>query len=96
MAVGDSIESAIAAVMYHARTRVTATNTGAAEVVAETNPQGDIEPQWYENWYDGLGYCECEVCQVFGTHVDRSIRHLELPRTELDRGEGPEGAGHPC
>lgn len=58
MAVGDNIESTIAAVMYHARALVKATGAGGAEFVTETDPESDIKPQWYENWYDGLGYCE--------------------------------------
>jgi hypothetical protein len=58
VAVGDNIESTIAAVMYHARGLVKATSAGGAEFVAETDSESDIKPQWYENWYDGLGYCE--------------------------------------
>ncbi|KAL2129449.1 hypothetical protein VTI74DRAFT_7789 [Chaetomium olivicolor] len=57
VAVGDDIASAIAAVMYHARTLVTGATSTMAEAVAEATPQGDIRPAWYENWYDGLGYC---------------------------------------
>ncbi|KAK4152541.1 glycoside hydrolase [Chaetomidium leptoderma] len=58
VAVGDNLESTIAAVMYHARTLVMAANTSAAtQDVAETTAGSDIRPQWYENWYDGLGYC---------------------------------------
>jgi hypothetical protein len=57
VAVGDDFESAIAAVMYHARTLVMST-TSVPPVVAETVTEGDVEPQWYESWYDGLGYCE--------------------------------------
>jgi len=44
--------------MYHARALVKATGAGGAEFVTETDPESDIKPQWYENWYDGLGYCE--------------------------------------
>ncbi|KAK4032813.1 glycoside hydrolase [Parachaetomium inaequale] len=57
VAVGDNFESTIAAVMYHARTLVTATSTPSTQSVAETVAEGDVKPQWYENWYDGLGYC---------------------------------------
>lgn len=21
---------------------------------------GDVKPEWYENWYDGLGFCELQ------------------------------------
>ncbi|KAJ4297296.1 hypothetical protein N0V88_004214 [Collariella sp. IMI 366227] len=57
VAVGDDIESAIAAVMYHARTLLTAATADVAEAVAEVTPQSELKPAWYEKWYDGLGYC---------------------------------------
>lgn len=58
VAVGDNFESALAAVVYHARALVQAANAAFDEAVAETTAQGGIRPQWYENWYDGLGYCK--------------------------------------
>jgi hypothetical protein len=61
VAVGDNFESTIAAVMYHARSLVMSLEASAAQPVTETTPANDIEPQWYENWYDGLGYCKCEA-----------------------------------
>ncbi|SPQ18354.1 76a4190c-5657-4e05-95d5-21f92ca54688 [Thermothielavioides terrestris] len=57
VAVGDDIESTIAAVVYHARDLVSATIMAAAEGSAETPAGGDVQAQWYETWYDGLGYC---------------------------------------
>lgn len=59
--VGSNFESANAAVMYHARNLAIATNEKAtAENDAEIKALvADVKPQWYENWYDGLGYCEC-------------------------------------
>jgi len=47
--------------MYHARNLAIATNEKAtAENDAEIKALvADVKPQWYENWYDGLGYCEC-------------------------------------
>ncbi|GAB1310561.1 Raffinose synthase Sip1 [Madurella fahalii] len=51
VAVGDHFESAVAAVMYHARTLVMAANA------REGGGSVDVKPEWYENWYDGLGYC---------------------------------------
>jgi hypothetical protein len=66
VAVGDSIESTIASVMYHARALATAASTGAAQPVAEIEPESDVKPQWYENWYDGLGYCEWKDYRTFG------------------------------
>ncbi|KAI1760524.1 glycoside hydrolase family 36 protein [Hypoxylon sp. FL1150] len=57
-AVGDGFESAIAAVMYHARNVVLATGNGDSEIARELQTlTDDVKPEWYENWYDGLGYC---------------------------------------
>ncbi|KAI1103611.1 glycoside hydrolase family 36 protein [Jackrogersella minutella] len=57
-AVGDDFESAIAAVMYHARTVVFATRDDQNKFAQELGRlSDDIKPEWYENWYDGLGYC---------------------------------------
>ncbi|KAI5864854.1 glycoside hydrolase family 36 protein [Durotheca rogersii] len=57
-AVGDNFESAIAAVMYHARTVILATRVGHDELSRELQSLSeDVRPEWYENWYDGLGYC---------------------------------------
>ncbi|KAK4245052.1 glycoside hydrolase [Corynascus novoguineensis] len=58
VAVGDNLENAIAAVMYHARTLVTATDVSSPDsMAAPTIEGGDVRPLWYERWYDGLGYC---------------------------------------
>jgi Raffinose synthase or seed imbibition protein Sip1 len=60
VAVGDNFESANAAVMYQARalamTSQESTNQHNAELAALGD---DVKAEWYENWYDGLGYCEC-------------------------------------
>ncbi|KAI1209196.1 glycoside hydrolase family 36 protein [Annulohypoxylon truncatum] len=57
-AVGNDFESAIAAVMYHARTVIFAAGDTQNELTRELeNLSLDVKPQWYENWYDGLGYC---------------------------------------
>ncbi|KAI1459461.1 glycoside hydrolase family 36 protein [Annulohypoxylon moriforme] len=57
-AVGDDFESTIAAVMYHARTVIFAAGDSQNELAREfENLSLDVKPQWYENWYDGLGYC---------------------------------------
>ncbi|KAK3330070.1 raffinose synthase or seed imbibition protein Sip1-domain-containing protein [Apodospora peruviana] len=67
VAVGDSFESANAAVMYHARSlqgqgvvmggtdehKKESTAQHAAEMAVLA---GQIRPQWYEEWFDGLGY----------------------------------------
>ncbi len=82
VAVGDNLESAIAAVMYHARTLVRATNTAAAERVPEPASEGEVQPQWYENWYDGLGYCKCDSVHFL------SILLTGLPGTWNSLGQG--------
>jgi hypothetical protein len=59
--LGDDFESANAAVMYHARQIVTATETANVEqqkMVDEFNNGGESANTWAENWYDGLTYCE--------------------------------------
>lgn len=59
VAVGNSFESANAAVMYQARNVVTAasqlTKEREDELVALRD---DVKAEWMENWYDGLGFCE--------------------------------------
>ncbi|KAH9906133.1 glycoside hydrolase family 36 protein [Xylariomycetidae sp. FL2044] len=67
-AVGDNMESAIAAVMYHARTVVGATMQAPTDV-SQRPPHlkgDDIGPSWYEEWYDGLGYC---TWNALGQHL---------------------------
>ncbi|KAI0545528.1 raffinose synthase Sip1 [Xylaria curta] len=57
-AVGDNCESAIAAVMYHARALIPFTsNTHNAPSSEPLVQHGDLRPEWMQNWYDGLGYC---------------------------------------
>lgn len=58
-AIGDNFESAIAAVMYHART-VVLPAAGVQDEFAEDFRKltDDVKPEWMENWYDGLGYCQ--------------------------------------
>lgn len=58
MAIGDSFESANAAVMYHARSLLSPVAVPATERAHGTQPSDGVEAQWYEDWYDGLGYCE--------------------------------------
>ena len=59
MAVGDDFESANAAVMYQARNLTMATRKSTGEFDAEMAAlRDDVKPEWYENWYDGLGYCK--------------------------------------
>ncbi|KAL2016362.1 hypothetical protein VTK56DRAFT_3820 [Thermocarpiscus australiensis] len=57
VAVGDSFETANAAVMYHARGLVMAASGPTVEKEAGETAPRDVRPEWYEDWYDGLGYC---------------------------------------
>ncbi|KAK4231167.1 raffinose synthase Sip1 [Podospora fimiseda] len=57
VAVGEDFESTNAAVMYHARSMVVASRINSGEDKAEEQALGEVKPQWYEDWYDGLGYC---------------------------------------
>jgi hypothetical protein len=57
-AVGNSLEFAIAATMYHARKIVMKYDMASGETVAEFKALANkIKPEWLENWYDGLTYC---------------------------------------
>lgn len=59
VSVGDNFSQAVAAVMYHARSLVS--GLGAELERFEKDLAGlvaDVQPQWRENWFDGLGYCE--------------------------------------
>jgi hypothetical protein len=59
VAVGDDFESANAAVMYQARNLAVSSLKSTAENDAEMATIRDgVKPEWYENWYDGLGYCK--------------------------------------
>jgi hypothetical protein len=58
VAVGNSLEPAIAATMYYARRLVMRYEAASGEAVAEEKAlMKDYNPQWLENWYDGLSYC---------------------------------------
>ncbi|KAI0023720.1 glycoside hydrolase family 36 protein [Xylariomycetidae sp. FL0641] len=58
VAIGDDFESAVSAVMYHARTLISANPLAEEQRSKEIKAMVDrIRPEWYENWYDGLGYC---------------------------------------
>ena len=56
--VGKDYESAVAAVMYHARKIVRQAQivSGEAEAEAEALMDG-VKPEWMQNWYEGLTYC---------------------------------------
>lgn len=57
---GDDFESAVAAVMKHARTLVAQakqSSLGQEEDEELKALASDFKPEWMENWYDGLGFC---------------------------------------
>jgi hypothetical protein len=58
VAVGKSLESAVAATMYYARKLVQKYDTTSQETRDEEKAlMDDFKPKWLENWYDGLSYC---------------------------------------
>ena len=58
IAVGTSFESAMAAVMYHARTLIRDDMYIGGELEAEMKASIDgVRADWMENWYDSLTYC---------------------------------------
>lgn len=58
-AIGHNFESANAAVMYHARSLVVASKRSTGEFDQELKAlRADVKPEWMQNWYDGLGFCE--------------------------------------
>ncbi|KAI1331331.1 glycoside hydrolase family 36 protein [Xylariaceae sp. FL0255] len=57
-AVGTNCQSAIAAVVYHARGTLQSTSDLThSSLSGFPTGSSDVQPQWLENWYDGLGYC---------------------------------------
>lgn len=58
-AIGHSFESANAAVVYHARSLVVASSKSTGKYNEELKSLREgVKPEWMENWYDGLGFCE--------------------------------------
>lgn len=56
--VGNSLDSAVAAAVYHARKIVQKYEVESGEYDAEMKALVDgVKPEWLENWYDGLSYC---------------------------------------
>ncbi|KAI4199094.1 MAG: hypothetical protein LQ350_004849 [Teloschistes chrysophthalmus] len=58
-AVGTTFNTALAAVMYHARKIVRGDASMSLEVKQEMKTALDkgVKAEWMENWYDGLTYC---------------------------------------
>lgn len=97
VAVGNNFESANAAVMYEARNVVTAAKITTGEQAAELAALRDgVKPEWYENWYDGLGYCMLNLSTLLNRELMRSPRYMEWPWSTANRGEGPQRRRHTC
>ena len=59
LAVGSTFESANCAAMYHAREMVQNMSLSSGEEQKEFMALKEgVKPQWMENWFDGLTYCE--------------------------------------
>ncbi|KAL8690982.1 MAG: hypothetical protein Q9224_004277, partial [Gallowayella concinna] len=58
-AVGTTFNTALAAVIYHARTIVRGYDTMSQDLQKEMKAalEKDAKAEWMENWYDGLTYC---------------------------------------
>jgi hypothetical protein len=61
VAVSTSYDIGNAALFYHSRRLVSGTSdafdTELQTAVEKFEKDGGIEPKWYEEWYDGFGYC---------------------------------------
>lgn len=58
VSVGHSLEFAFSAVMYHARKLIMKYETASGQIAAEEEAlMKDFNPQWLQDWYDGLSYC---------------------------------------
>lgn len=69
-AIGHNFESANAAVMYHARGLVIAGKKSTGEYDEEYKAlRNGVKPEWMENWYDGLGFCESSKSPEQGSMI---------------------------
>lgn len=66
-AIGHNFESANAAVMYQARGLIVSSKKSTGEYDEEMKAIRDgVKPEWLENWYDGLGFCELPTDEPYG------------------------------
>ena len=94
-AVAASSESAIAAVMYHARKLVRGDQYMSKEIKAElkTAIENDVKAEWMDNWYDGLTYCtwnalgqdlnEDKIYNALNILKKNNVKSTPAPRTSL-------------
>ncbi|EMC94492.1 glycoside hydrolase family 36 protein [Baudoinia panamericana UAMH 10762] len=57
VAVAESFEVANAAVFYHSRKVMITLGATNADAETKTLMDGEVKPEWLEEWYDGLTYC---------------------------------------
>ncbi|KAL1879955.1 hypothetical protein VTK73DRAFT_6535 [Phialemonium thermophilum] len=58
VATSEDFECALGAVMYHARSMIVLNKQMTSEYEQEVSAlKSEVNPEWYENWYDGLGFC---------------------------------------
>ena len=76
-AVAASSESAISAVMYHARKLVRGDQYMRNEIKAElkTAIENGVKAEWMDNWYDGLTYC---TWNALGQNLNENKIHNAL------------------
>jgi hypothetical protein len=63
--LGNSFETANSAAIYHSRSVATAMAAVDEDEDKEMRAQlDDVKPEWVENWFDGLTYCETFLLPV--------------------------------
>lgn len=94
-AAAASSESAIAAVMYHARKLIRGDQYMSNEIKAElkTAIENDVKAEWMDNWYDGLTYCtwnalgqdlnEDKIYNALNILKENNIRSTPAPRSSI-------------
>jgi hypothetical protein len=43
----------------------------------------DVKPEWYENWYDGLGYCKAPESSTARARLDRLLTRVFCGRLQV-------------
>lgn len=84
---GNDFEKAVAAVMYHARSLVMKARGKNEALEAELKALSEaVRPEWLDQWYDGLGYCQytTRVTPLFRYCSLITSRYLECPRPKID------------
>lgn len=92
---GSDLGCAIAAVIYKTRELFSRSRRVTMDYQAEEAPlygNSKFHPEWYENWYDGIGYCESNpgfrLTDILTLH-----RHMECSRPRSHRAEDRRSLG---